>query len=325
MNFKKVFAVVCVSAFAVLLAFGQGDTGGGGTNPSLVSSGGGSGSPTTNATDITTGTLSDARLSANVPLLDRDVQSWTGDTNYWYGYMAFTNSPSASTFPAVQIGPGTFTRYTAGAGNRTMLSVNSPPNPWVGDLLTLGWGSTVAFNVTQGGALFANGTITIGTAGSSWQSDDFHLAHGVTAYLYNGSATASAKTIVAGGNATTGILHLKPSINIGAATFIIDSTGTSWGTNSTYKVISISGTAATLDFADTASGAASATLTGISLTPCYPGDASWVVGVPVDFTNKNAFVVFQPTGTNVGQATLYNFSGSNFDPPSATYRIPVIH
>jgi len=94
-----------------------------GTVTATLFSGSGASLTSLNASNISSGSLDDARLSSNVALLDRDSQTFTGDTqlfkNGTNATTAFQIQPSGSTTPVLNVDT---------SNNRVGIGTNAPAN-----------------------------------------------------------------------------------------------------------------------------------------------------------------------------------------------------
>ncbi|MDZ7744293.1 MAG: carbohydrate binding domain-containing protein [Candidatus Saccharibacteria bacterium] len=110
-----------------------------------------------NATNITTGTLADARLTSNVALLDRNNQTFTGNDQL------FQNTTDSTTAFQIQDSAGTSNLFTADTTNsRIGIGTDSPEF----SLHVVGEGSNYISNDAYGGIPLIQGRRAGGTIGS---------------------------------------------------------------------------------------------------------------------------------------------------------------
>jgi hypothetical protein len=261
-------------------------------------SGNGSGLTALNASNVSSGTLNDARLSSNVDLLNA-AQTVSG-------LKTVTATPTGTTVgtgsiyinPATNGGAGTNTLIGAAVGGTQEFKVDAS-----GNIANAG-------NITAGGTISGNGSsltninasnITTGTLADARLSSNVDLLN--TAQTFTAQKTFS--TLPTGTTGTTAPLYVNPATNGGAATNAL--LGLAVGGTDQFKVDASGNVTANGTFTGNGSGLTALNASNISSGTLADGRLSTNVDLLNTAQTMSAQKTFgsTPTSNAVGGGPLY--------------------
>ena len=271
---------------------------------------------TTDASLLVSGTLSDARLSANVALENvanvfSAKQSFSGTTHVGLCLNSLTTAEYNALTPANGdlYRDSTTDRIDARLARGTVELVDTAGGQTITGALTA-TGSIQATSFWSGAGNntivnAAGGSLFLQTGGvNRWQINSNHWVPVTTNVLDLGSTTQRVRDLYVGGVNATGNLTASGTLRVGGGTVVTN----------------ILSATATLDFGSIATNDTH-TLT-ITVTGAVAGDSVFL-GVPAGLDAGLIFCA-SVTAANTVTVRMHNSSGGSIDPASGTFRATVI-